>query len=50
VQNSTTYAAAVMVGSTTGQAALGFVRFLTTPAARNVMASTGWQPSPGQGQ
>ena len=48
VQNSTTYAAAVMMGSQTGQAALGFVRFLTTPAARDVMASTGWQPSPGQ--
>jgi len=41
VQNSTIYAAAVMMGSTAGEVAHGFVRFLTTPAAMDIMASTG---------
>ena len=50
VQNCTTYAAAVMMGSKTGQVALGFVRFLTTPAAMDIMASTGWQPPFAQGR
>jgi ABC-type molybdate transport system substrate-binding protein len=50
VQNSTTYAAAVMMGSIAGEAAQEFVRFLTTPAAMNIMESTGWQPPPGQGR
>jgi molybdate transport system substrate-binding protein len=44
VQHYTTYAAAVMTGSAEGEIARGFVRFLTTASAMDVMASTGWEP------
>jgi molybdate transport system substrate-binding protein len=46
VQNYTTYAAAVMTGSPAGEIAREFVRFITTASARDVMASTGWEPVP----
>ena len=46
VQNYTTYAAAVMTASTAGDIARDFVRFITTPSARDVMAATGWEPVP----
>jgi ABC-type molybdate transport system substrate-binding protein len=46
VQNYTTYAAAVLTTSTSSEAARDFVRFITTPAAKGVMASTGWESVP----
>jgi molybdate transport system substrate-binding protein len=46
VQNYTTYAAAVLTTSTSSEAARDFVRFITTPAAKGVMTSTGWEPVP----
>lgn len=43
VQNLTTYVAAVMTGSSSPDAARGFVQFITTPDARRIFATTGWQ-------
>ncbi len=43
VQQYTTYNAAVMTSSPNQEASAGFVRFITTPAARRVFAATGWE-------
>jgi molybdate transport system substrate-binding protein len=43
VQNYTTYVAAVLHGTRTGDAAKDFIRYLTTPAARQAFAATGVQ-------
>ncbi len=41
VQNYTTYAAAVMTGASSAQAARDFISYLSTPAAKQVFAATG---------
>lgn len=43
IQNYTTYTAAVLTGSPNRTAAQAFVRHLTTPAARTMLVSTGWE-------
>jgi molybdate transport system substrate-binding protein len=43
IQNYTTYVAAVMARSVNQEAASGFVRYITTPAARRAFAATGWE-------
>jgi molybdate transport system substrate-binding protein len=43
LQNYTTYLAAVMTQSPNREAAAGFVRHITTPAARQVLVATGWE-------
>jgi len=43
IQNYTTYEAVVMTTSANREAAAGFVQHVTTPAARRVLASTGWE-------
>lgn len=44
VQNFTLYEAAVMTAARTPQSAARFVRFISTPAARKVLAAVGVQP------
>jgi molybdate transport system substrate-binding protein len=43
LQNYTTYVAAVMTQSANRDAAAGFVRHITTPAARQLLVATGWE-------
>jgi molybdate transport system substrate-binding protein len=43
-QNYTTYAAAVMTSASDAAAARSFIAFITSPAARTLLVSTGWQP------
>jgi molybdate transport system substrate-binding protein len=43
IQNYTSYMAAVMAGSRNRTEAGAFVRHITTPAARTMFASTGWE-------
>ena len=43
VQNYTTYVAAVLQNTAANEAARDFIRYLTTPAARQAFAATGVQ-------
>jgi molybdate transport system substrate-binding protein len=43
VQHYTTYAAAVMTRSSSAGAARAFLGYIRSPAARNVLAATGWE-------
>ncbi len=43
VQNYTTYVAAVMTTSPSSDAGRAFLRYITTPAARNALAASGWE-------
>jgi molybdate transport system substrate-binding protein len=43
IQNYTTYVAAILRDARAGEAARDFIRYLTTPAARQAFAATGVQ-------